>query len=193
MKARPNGRTGRISAPQPREAAGSSFSRYRDFGGNLDVVVEFAKRGMVWPPLEADMLSRDLVQKTRGPIIIRSVVNRTRLPMLAALLICASLGPGPREVRGAEIHTGSASTPAGFADVVARVKPAVIAVTVRLETVAKATNDPDAPSPSTPFSENSPLHHYFFGNPQQHRAPRPLHTLLWLWAQAFLYLLMDTR
>jgi serine protease Do len=74
-----------------------------------------------------------------------------------------------------EVHAAEANgicAPAGFADVVAKVKPAVIAVTVQ---VAEETDTTDSeanePSSERPFSENSPLHHYFFGSPEQ-RSPR---------------------
>jgi serine protease Do len=61
-----------------------------------------------------------------------------------------------------------------FADIVAKVKPAVIAVTVRLESDAQMeTDEPGTPSQVQPFSENSPLHRYFFGSPKQHRQSSP--------------------
>jgi serine protease Do len=142
---------------------------------NLNVVLEFAHvRGWSWQPFEADMLSADVVPKTLSLILIRPVINRTRLATLAAFLIFAFFGQGSHKVGAAAIHTGSETTPPGFADIVTRVKPAVIAVTVKVESDAKlkAADEPDGPSPSTPFNENSPLHHYFFGGrEQQPRSP----------------------
>jgi serine protease Do len=84
-----------------------------------------------------------------------------------------NLAPGrTNNVEAAEANTNATSTPAGFADVVEKVKPAVIAVTVRLEEGADTTgSDDNEPSPERPFSENSPLHHYFFGSPKQQSPP----------------------
>jgi serine protease Do len=94
-----------------------------------------------------------------------------RALLLAVLIVgwtCLGLPPGgTSDVNAAEASTDGASTPAGFADVVAKVKPAVIAVTVKLVEGADTSNsETNEPSPD-PFSENSPLHHYFFGSPEQ--------------------------
>jgi serine protease Do len=87
------------------------------------------------------------------------------------VLGCACLGlpaGSPNAVHAAEATTSTLSAPASFADVVAKVKPAVIAVTVRLEEGADTTSsETNEPSQERPFSENSPLHHYFFGSPEQ--------------------------
>jgi hypothetical protein len=67
----------------------------------------------------------------------------------------------------AEINATIAK-PVGSADVVAKVKPAVIAVRVRLESDAQMDADePDRPSQSRPFSEHAPLHR---GRNQQRQA-----------------------
>jgi serine protease Do len=70
-----------------------------------------------------------------------------------------------------EVHAAEANgicAPAGFADVVAKVKPAVIAVTVQIADETDTTgSEANEPSSERPFSENSPLHHYFFGSPEQ--------------------------
>ncbi len=117
------------------------------------------------------MLSPDLVPKTPAPNLIRHIACRTRIATLAVLIVSAYLSQSFYRVGAAEIHTGTESRPAGFADIVAKVKPAVIAVTVKLEDVeVKDAGEPDGPSQSTPFSENSPLHRYFFGSPK--RQPR---------------------
>jgi serine protease Do len=72
------------------------------------------------------------------------------------------------DARAAEVNVNGISTPAGFADVVAKVKPAVIAVTVKLvEGTDTTSSDADEPSPERPFSENSPLHRHFFGSPER--------------------------
>jgi serine protease Do len=121
------------------------------------------------------MLSTDLRLRTLGSILTRPMAHLTRLATLAALVISVYLSQGSHRVGAAEINAATASKPAGFADIVARVKPAVIAVTVRLESdvEVKDTDEPDAPSQSRPFSENSPLHRYFFGSPKQQQRSVP--------------------
>jgi serine protease Do len=71
----------------------------------------------------------------------------------------------------AEFH--STGTPS-FADMVARVKPAVIAVTVKLQEAPEnvAASGADGSSPTQPYSERSPLFQYFFGSPDQ-KAQKP--------------------
>jgi serine protease Do len=117
------------------------------------------------------MLSPDLVAKRPCWVLTPPIVYQTRLALLAVLVVCA-LGPGTHGVGAAEINAATASTPAGFADVIAKVNPAVIAVTVRLENEVKDSDEPRAPSQSMPFSENAPLH-YFFGSPKQHPRSAP--------------------
>jgi hypothetical protein len=102
------------------------------------------------------MLSTDPMPK---PLIIsRPIAQRTRLATLAVFVISVYLGQGCYGVGAAEINAASASKPVGFADIVAKVTPAVIAVTVRLENdVEVEDNDKsDVPSQSQPFGENSP-------------------------------------
>ena len=71
-----------------------------------------------------------------------------------------------------EINATTTAKPVGFAEIVAKVKPAVIAVTVRLESGAQMeSEEPDTPSQSQPFSENSPLHRHFFGSPERQPSP----------------------
>jgi S1-C subfamily serine protease len=101
-------------------------------------------------------------------LVRRPVTGRARAATSAALLILTFLGQC-YGVSGAEINATAASKPVGFAEIVARVKPAVIAVTVRLENdvAVEDKDEPAAPPQSHPFSQNSPLHRYFFGNPNQ--------------------------
>jgi serine protease Do len=85
-----------------------------------------------------------------------------------ALLACASLPPASLlldPASAAENDAGHASGPIGFANIVADVKPAVIAVTVRLEdTVEPETSDQQK-------SPQSPLYRHFFGNPDETNNP----------------------
>ena len=123
-------------------------------------------------------------QKNRLNSTSQTRLRRLQLATLAAtwaatwalLVSCASLGPWTHRAGAAEITAGSAPKLQGFADIVAKVKPAVIAVTVRLENNADAqvsdTDGPGAPSQSQPFSENSPLQRYF-GDSDRQQQPQP--------------------
>jgi serine protease Do len=84
-----------------------------------------------------------------------SAARRARFGTWALFIACVCLGPWPFRAGGAEI--GAESAAKGFADLVAKVKPAVIAVTVRLESNVNFvdTEKPQAPPLSKPFSENS--------------------------------------
>ena len=96
------------------------------------------------------------------------IALRRTLAISTLLIACASC---PCGAPAGEINAATAR-PVGFAEIVAKVKPAVIAVTVRLESDAQMESDePDAPSRSQPFSENSPLHRHFFGSPQRQPSP----------------------
>jgi serine protease Do len=57
----------------------------------------------------------------------------------------------------------------GFADVVAKVKPAVIAVTVKLQEAPEnvGAGEPDGSLETQPYSEGSPLFRYFSPSPEQ--------------------------
>ena len=82
------------------------------------------------------------------------------------------LAPWSHSATADEINATTTAKPVGFAEIVAKVKPAVIAVTVRLESGAQMeSEEPDTPSQSQPFSENSPLHRHFFGSPQRQPSP----------------------
>src|ERR1700755_2942654 len=97
--------------------------------------------------------------KSAAGLVCRMVTQRVRAATLAALLISTYLGQC-YGVSGAEINATAASKPVGFAEIVAKVKPAVIAVTVRLENdvAVEDRDEPAAPPQSHPFSQNSPLH-----------------------------------
>ncbi len=103
------------------------------------------------------------------------IAQRSRLAAVAAFVISVYFGLGCYGIGAAEINAASASKPVGFADIVAKVKPAVIAVTVRLENDVELEDSDKSgrPSQSQPFSEGSPLYRYFFGGPKQqsHSAP----------------------
>jgi S1-C subfamily serine protease len=102
------------------------------------------------------------------------IAHRNRLAALTLLLACTCIGPWPDGTGAAEIDVTTTGNPSGFADIVAKVKPAVIAVTVRLESDAQMeTDEPDTPSQSEPFSEDLPLHRHFFGSPQRQRHSSP--------------------
>ena len=119
------------------------------------------------------MVSTSRMSKTDRSIFACPVARRARFATWALLVACACLGQWSHRASAAEISAESAAKQPGFADIVAKVKPAVIAVMVRLESDAQVsdTDEPTAPSQSQPFAENSPLHRYFFGSPK-HAAPR---------------------
>src|SRR4029079_260244 len=106
--------------------------------------------------------------KSAAGLVCRAVTQRARVATLAAFLISTYLGQC-YGVCGAELNATAASKPVGFAEIVAKIKPAVIAVTVRLENevAVEDRDEPGAPSQSQPFGQNSPLHRYFFGPNQQ--------------------------
>jgi serine protease Do len=116
------------------------------------------------------------------------IAHRNRLAALTLLLACTSIGPWPHGTGAAEIDATSTGKPSGFADIVAKVKPAVIAVTVRLESDAQMeTDEPGTPSQSEPFSEDSPLHRHFFGSPQRQRHSSPPQQIKMALGSGFFY------
>ena len=120
------------------------------------------------------MVSTAAMSKTNRKTFSWLIARRKRLATWTLLVACACLSPWPHGASAAEINSATTAKPAGFADIVAKVKPAVIAVTVRLESDAQmGADEPDRPSQSQPFSENSPLHRYFFGSPNQQRQASP--------------------
>jgi serine protease Do len=109
----------------------------------------------------------------KAPHVSRQIALQTRRAALAVFVISVCLAQGCYGIGAAEINAASASKPAGFADIVTKVKPAVIAVTVRLENRAGVEDNDksEAPSESNPFSEGSPLYRHFFGGSKQQPHP----------------------
>jgi serine protease Do len=106
-----------------------------------------------------------------GSVFI-SLISVRRTVTIATLLVVCSLAPWSHSATADEINATTTAKPVGFAEIVAKVKPAVIAVTVRLERGAQMeSEEPDPHSQSQPFSENSPLHRHFFGSPQRQPSP----------------------
>jgi serine protease Do len=106
-----------------------------------------------------------------GSIFIGLISFRRTVTFLMLLVVCL-LAPWSHSATADEINATTTAKPVGFAEIVAKVKPAVIAVTVRLESGAQMeSEEPDTPSQSQPFSENSPLHRHFFGSPQRQPSP----------------------
>jgi serine protease Do len=110
---------------------------------------------------------------------IRSIASKLLKPRRLALLASVAAVGIATLAGGASLHGQSPATlfssagaaepaarPAGFADLVARVKPAVISVRVRMDTPTQTSslNDDDA----SPFRENTPLDRFLrqfgFGN-----------------------------
>jgi serine protease Do len=94
--------------------------------------------------------------------------SRLRMVLLssAAALGVAALVAGPLGFAGGTIslsgpapaHAAEQGTPPGFADLVAKVKPAVISVRVKIEEQTSGDNDDDGAIP-----HNSPFYRFFFG------------------------------
>ncbi len=121
------------------------------------------------------MLSIGYKPKSPASLVSCPIAQLKRLASLAVLVISIYLGQGCNGIGAAEIDAASASKPVGFADIVAKVKPAVMAVTVRLENDAEVegSDKSEAPSQRQPFSEGSPLYRYFFGGPKEQSRPAP--------------------
>jgi serine protease Do len=113
----------------------------------------------------SNLMSKD------GSVFIGLILVR-RTVMIATLLVVCALAPWSHTAAADEINATTTAKPVSFAEIVAKVKPAVIAVTVRLESGAQMeSEEPDTHSQSQPFSENSPLHRHFFGSPQRQPSP----------------------
>jgi serine protease Do len=110
------------------------------------------------------------MSKNRSNFI--GLISLRRTVTISTLLVACAFAPCSHNATADEINAASTAKPGGFAEIVAKVKPAVIAVTVRLESSAQMeSEESDAPSRSQPFSENSPLHRHFFGSPQRQPSP----------------------
>jgi serine protease Do len=96
----------------------------------------------------------------------RACRNTLAAALVTRIIACPCLGLRPG--LAAQSQAAVSETP-GFADLVARVKPAVIAVTVRLDESAQesAADEQKGPDRSHPFAPDSPLYHYFFGTPEK--------------------------
>jgi hypothetical protein len=125
---------------------------------------------------------------SKNRLIFIGFIALRRTLTISTLLVACALCPcgAPAD----EINAATTARPVGFAEIVAKVKPAVIAVTVRLESDAQMESDePDAPSRSQPFSETSPLHRHLALSDSR----RPRDRSKWPWDQAFLFPLMGMR
>ena len=113
------------------------------------------------------MVSTAAMSKTNRKTFSWLIARRKRLATWTLLVACACLSPWPHGASAAEINSATTAKPAGFADIVAKVKPAVIAVTVRLESDAQIgdTDEPDRPSQSRPFSRELTVPPLFLRQP----------------------------
>ncbi|MBV8449159.1 MAG: Do family serine endopeptidase [Hyphomicrobiales bacterium] len=122
------------------------------------------------------MLWAAFLFEPNGSRFIFSARGGLRLVALSLLVGCAGLTAEGQSARAAQVSAQSPTNLPSFADLVAKVKPAVIAVTVKIESDARSndTGESEAPSQSEPFGGNSPLHHYFFEGPEQRQTqPQP--------------------
>jgi serine protease Do len=99
------------------------------------------------------MVSTAPVSKTKRSIFTSSAARLAWFAIWALVIACTCLGPRFDRADAAEISAVSAAK--GFAALVAKVKPAVIAVTVRLESEADFSNSRKTQTTpqSQPFSE----------------------------------------
>jgi serine protease Do len=122
----------------------------------------------------------------------RKILAPRRVVLLAsaaglgiALLVGGPGGFRPMSFARADAGTSTdaAVHPAGFADLVAKVQPAVISVRVKLDQTANAEDMSGGDSQANPFAPNSPMERFFkqFGMPNMPNAPRdtmPRHQII---------------
>lgn len=87
-------------------------------------------------------------------------------PLIAVAVLAGMIAPNARMAAvavAAEVDAVGVAAPLGFAEVVARVKPAVVGIRVTIEETASA----DDSQPKTPFAPGSPFDRFFrrFGAP----------------------------
>jgi serine protease Do len=68
---------------------------------------------------------------------------------------------GPAGLSTTQARAAEAVQPAGFADLVARVKPAVISVRVKMDSAQQSSMKNKGQGDASPFQENSPLNRFF--------------------------------
>ena len=88
------------------------------------------------------------MSKNRSNFI--GLISLRRTVTISTLLVACAFAPCSHNATADEINAASTAKPVGFAEIVAKVKPAVIAVTVRLESSAqmKARNPTRLRDPS---------------------------------------------
>ena len=102
-----------------------------------------------------------------------ATVRRNTLTTVLAMGIITCVCLGSRPDLAARSDPASAGEMPSFADLVARIEPAVIAVTVRLDQSAQesAADEQEGSDQPQPFAPDSPLYHYFFGTPDKSQKP----------------------
>ena len=126
-----------------------------------------------------------------GSVFI-SLISVRRTVTIATLLVVCSLAPWSHSATADEINATTAAKPVGFAEIVGKVKPAVIAVTVRLERGAQMearnptrTRNPSHSARTHPCTATS--------SAALSASHRPLGRSKWPWDQVSLFPLMDMR
>ena len=114
----------------------------------------------------------------RRRIVPRSMLTSASVALALAAGLVLSGMPGLNsdfEAAAAEVDAAGAPHPDGFAAIVARVKPAVVGVRVKMEERAQ-TRDLQ---PELPFPPNSPFYRFFrkFGTPDRTPAPKSVMAL----------------
>ena len=163
-----------------------SFANLSSYSRNISLSCAFAHRDVRWR-LRARRLGSNPMSKNRF-ILTGFIALRRTLTISTLLIACASC---PCDAPAGEINAVTAR-PIGFAEIVAKVKPAVIAVTVRLESDAQMESDePDAPSRSQPSARTHPC--IATSSAALSGSRRPDSRSKWPWDQAFLFPLMGMQ
>jgi hypothetical protein len=136
------------------------------------------------------MVSTAPVSKTKRSIFASAAARRAWFGTWALVIAWTCLGPWPYPAGAVEISALSASK--GFAGLVARVKPAVIAVTVRLEREADFSKSNKMQAPRS--RSHSPRTHSPIATCVAAAAsPHLLRRSKWPWGRAFSYPRTDMR
>jgi hypothetical protein len=89
------------------------------------------------------MVSISNLMSKDGSVFV-GLISVRRTVTIAMLLVVCALAPWSHSATADEINATTTAKPVGFAEIVAKVKPAVIAVTVRLESGAQMeSEEPD--------------------------------------------------
>src|SRR5271167_3473621 len=136
--------------------------------------VDFSN-GLPWVPSRHVEINGDLVmtESSNTPPEHRNALSTRRVTLLGsvaglglAVVVAGPLGYLPVSVPAwtpsAHAAADAAQSPTGFADIVAKVKPAVISVRVKIDESAKKTSmNENGDENANPFAPGSPMEKFF--------------------------------